>query len=65
VIWLRIIEVPTSLVLRAFFHFRVESSHGYANAQESAIDFFEAALDCEKCNEILEQFDEARGRVTG
>jgi len=59
---MRIQNVPTVIVLSAFFHFKSSegAQHGFADGSGSFIDFHEDALACEKCAEILERIDEAR-----
>jgi len=62
---MRISNVPLTIVLAAFYHFRsVEGSrHGFAAAEDGYIDFNEGSIHCERCSELLEQIDEYRVRI--
>jgi len=62
---LRISNVPLTIVLEAFYHFRsLEGSrHGFAASDDGYIDFNEGSLGCERCSELLEQIDEYRVRT--
>jgi len=59
---MRINKVPSVILVMAFFHFRSTEGvgHGYSNAEDRFIDFFESSIHCDKCAEVLEQIDEHR-----